>query len=115
MYDYNDKVVLVTDTDPRDTSADGYAEDYHYYYQSYMIVYFDNGVTVNGESGTFVNINDERLCIRRWVNSRAEGEVKSTLNVAVQSAADVDNLYVKADGYARTCDILVYTYSRRQE
>lgn len=115
VYDYNDKVVLVTDTDPRDTSADGYAEDYQYYYQSYMIVYFDNGVTVNGESGTFVNINDERLCIRRWVNSRAEGEVKSTLNVAVQSAADVDNLYVKADGYARTCDILVYTYSRRQE
>ena len=115
VYDYNDKVVLVTDTDPRDTSADGYAEDYQYYYQSYMIVYFDNGVTINGEGTAFVNINDERLCIRRWVNSRAEGEVKSTLNVAVQSAADVDNLYVKADGYARTCDILVYTYSRRQE
>lgn len=61
VYDYNDKVVLVTDTDPRDTSADGYAEDYHYYYQSYMIVYFDNGVTVNGESLELFTIQRERL------------------------------------------------------
>ncbi len=111
VYDYNNKIITVTDT-PSSTDENG-NEDYNNYYPSYVIAYFDNTLKENGK---FVAVNDELIKIRRWVDSAATTDIKSTINFSAASSdnkTDAAEQYAKIAAYARLSDIVNKEYSSR--
>ncbi len=106
IYDYSNKLITVTQSSS--TDADG-KEDYNGYYPSYTIMYFDNTLT---DGAGFVAINDERIRVRRWINTESTADIKSTIDITIGSytPAATANKYAKASYYAKLSDIINEKY-----
>ncbi len=109
VYDYNQKIVTVTESSSTDENGN---EDYNTYYPSYTILYFDNTAQ---EGGAFANINDELICIRRWIDDGASTDIKSTITATVssQTQSATDQKYAKIAAYARLADIVEIAYQMK--
>ncbi len=106
VYDYAEKIVTVTDGSS--LGADG-NEDYTKYYPSYVLLYFDNSLLKTSGGSDFIDINDARIHIRRWIDSSVTSGIASTCDFSVSSGNQdtVDKEYIKLVSYARLSDKIV--------
>ena len=103
VYSYNNRIIPVTERSSTDSNGN---EDYSTFYPSYCILYMNS--VVDPTVGNFVNINSEKVYIRRYITDEktptsSEGYTTTTSRAIISFSLERDK-YTRLSQYSRIAD-----------